>query len=264
MSDLQQDEALSKVRAEIDDIDQQIQSLINRRASCAQRVADIKQQFGADSPVFYRPEREAQVLRRAQQRNKGPLPDYEIARLFREVMSICLAHEHRLNVGYCSSNNAEADKASLKQFGHSVEPFALKSVTDLFAGLHNGTLHYAIVSLFDLKDPDSGLFDQLRTGVAKVVGEVCLSKTSQYIVLGNQWVGPSGHDKTAFVLNAREGSSLQFLKTLTFDRTVLVGSDSAYVEVQGQVSLDDFLLTLDGLDDDLSAVHLGCFPRAVF
>src|SRR6056300_816983 len=108
---LTQDEALTQVRDEIDHIDQEIHALLNQRAQCAQRVADIKNNFGANSPVFYRPEREAQVLRKAMERNQGPLPDQEIARLFREVMSACLAHEHRMNVGFVQTLDLNTEQA---------------------------------------------------------------------------------------------------------------------------------------------------------
>src|SRR5688572_9038771 len=63
---------LEKIRAQIDELDQQIQKLINERARCAQQIAGIKQAGGEQTP-FYRPEREAQILRAIQERNTGPL-----------------------------------------------------------------------------------------------------------------------------------------------------------------------------------------------
>lgn len=93
-----QEQALKQVRDQIDEIDRDIQRLLNERARCAQRVAEIKSQFESQDAVFYRPEREAQVLRRVMERNQGPLPDSEVARLFREIMSVCLALEQPLDV----------------------------------------------------------------------------------------------------------------------------------------------------------------------
>jgi len=57
-----------------------------RRARFAQQVGISKSATGR-AVDFYRPEREAQVLRMALKRNQGPLRDEEIARLFREIMS---------------------------------------------------------------------------------------------------------------------------------------------------------------------------------
>ena len=44
-------------------------------------------------PIFYRPEREAQVLKSVMARNEGPLSGEKMARLFREIMSVCLELE---------------------------------------------------------------------------------------------------------------------------------------------------------------------------
>jgi len=80
-------EQLALLRDQIDTIDQQIQQLINQRARCAQQVAEVKQASGATDIQFYRPEREAQVLRREMERNEGPLYEEEMARLCREIMA---------------------------------------------------------------------------------------------------------------------------------------------------------------------------------
>ena len=85
---------LNQIRQDIDSVDQQIQQLINRRAKLAEAVAKAK--FASEeNPMFYRPEREAQVLRNVMERNEGPLSDVTMARLFREIMSACLALKHR-------------------------------------------------------------------------------------------------------------------------------------------------------------------------
>ena len=78
-----------------------IQELINERARYAKAVGEAKMRSNGDGPVdFYRPEREAQVLRGVTDRNDGPLSDEEIVRLFRELMSVCLAQEEPVKVGY--------------------------------------------------------------------------------------------------------------------------------------------------------------------
>ena len=66
-------EALAVVRQKIDDLDATMLEMLNQRAQCAREVGEIKARFGDDG-FIYRPEREAQVLRRLQELNKGPLP----------------------------------------------------------------------------------------------------------------------------------------------------------------------------------------------
>src|SRR5690554_6282561 len=100
---------LKALRNRIDAIDEKVLELISERARCAQVVAEVKQKTLAEGeqPVFYRPEREAQVLKRIMELNKGPLDNEEVARLFREIMSACLALEEPLRVAYLGPRSEE-------------------------------------------------------------------------------------------------------------------------------------------------------------
>ena len=91
-----QEPKLGEVRQKIDALDAQIQSLISDRARLATLVRQSKGEL--DSAVdYYRPEREAQVLRAVQERNEGPIDDTEMLRLFREIMSVCLLSDQLRN-----------------------------------------------------------------------------------------------------------------------------------------------------------------------
>ena len=94
-NDANTDQALQALRLRIDSLDEKILELISDRARCAEEVARVKMATLAEGevPVFYRPEREAQVLKRVMERNRGPLGNEDMARLFREIMSSCLALE---------------------------------------------------------------------------------------------------------------------------------------------------------------------------
>ena len=85
---------LLNLRNEIDRLDAEILERLAARARHALRVGEIKE------GNLYRPEREAQVLRRLAQDNPGPLPDRAVQRIFREIMSACLALEQPLRVAY--------------------------------------------------------------------------------------------------------------------------------------------------------------------
>ncbi len=94
---------LAALRDAIDQLDAELLAKINERARLAEAVAEVKQGVAQDgeAPVmFYRPEREAQVLRRIADLNQGPIPDDQIRLLFMQIMSACLALEQPMNVGY--------------------------------------------------------------------------------------------------------------------------------------------------------------------
>ena len=128
-----------ELRAEIDRLDSEIQRLINRRAAQVLEIARLKE---ADGGPYYRPEREAQILRRVAERNDGPFPAEDMARLFREIMSSCLALERQLRVAYLGPEASFTHMAVHTHFGHAVEEAALQKapVAGLVDGLPVGPL----------------------------------------------------------------------------------------------------------------------------
>ncbi len=144
----EQEKELRVLRNQIDEIDNEIHQLLNNRAKCAQQVAEVKQKYqGDDSAVFYRPEREAQVLRAVMERNEGPLADKEVARLFREVMSVCLALEEPMRVAFLGPEGTFTQQASMKHFGHSAQNLPLPALKDVFREVQSGAAHYGVVPI---------------------------------------------------------------------------------------------------------------------
>lgn len=139
-------EPLGAIRARIDAVDAQIHSLINDRARLAQQVGLSKHRDG-HTVDFYRPEREAQVLRMAAARNDGPLRDEEILRLFREIMSACLAQEKPLKIGFLGPEGTFTQTAVLKHFGHSVRALPLASIDEVFAEVQAGNADFGVVPI---------------------------------------------------------------------------------------------------------------------
>ena len=97
----QTEKALVAHRDKIDEIDELILSLMNQRIEAAQSIARIKSAL--DQPAFYRPEREAQVLRRLKSLNNGPLNSDDVEVFFREIMSIICGSEAGFSVAVLGS-----------------------------------------------------------------------------------------------------------------------------------------------------------------
>ncbi|MDH3512123.1 MAG: prephenate dehydratase [Gammaproteobacteria bacterium] len=137
---------LAELRQKIDAVDEVIQSLINQRAGFAQQVAVTKGE-DARSVDFFRPEREAQVLRAVVERNQGPLTDEEMVRLFREIMSACLAQEEPLKVGYLGPEGTFTQSAVYKHFGHSVRALPLATIDEVFHEVEAGAADFGVVPI---------------------------------------------------------------------------------------------------------------------
>lgn len=173
---------LAEVRADIDSIDSQIQSLIAERARCAQRVADIKLEAVHaarargeldEEVVYYRPEREAQVLRRIISRDDGPLEGPAVAHVFREIMSACLALEKPLQVAYLGPEGTFTQAAALKHFGHAAICVPQTTIDAVFSEVESGQCNYGIVPVENSTEGMvSHTLDSFIDSPLKISGEV--------------------------------------------------------------------------------------------
>ncbi len=141
------DQELQALRVRIDSLDEKILELISQRARCAQEVGRIKMATLAEGEeaIFYRPEREAQVLKRIMELNKGPLGNEEMARLFREIMSTCLALEQPLKVAYLGPEGTFSQAAALKHFGQAVVSKPMAAIDEIFREVAAGAVSFGVV-----------------------------------------------------------------------------------------------------------------------
>lgn len=166
--------ALGSVREEIDTIDGELLRLLNRRARCAQRIGQIKSQQG-DAGFVYRAEREAQVLRRLQEMNPGPLANENVTWLFRQVMSLCLSLEQPLSVAFLGPLGTFSESASVRHFGHAAKLLPQISIDDVFREVESGHADFAVVPIENSTEGAIGrTLDLLLTTPLKICGEVIL------------------------------------------------------------------------------------------
>ncbi len=173
---MNEEKELGLLRDKIDSLDQQIQQLINDRANCAKQVADVKQKYAQGEKIqFYRPEREAQVLRKVMDRNKGPIANEDMARIFREIMSMCLALEEPLKVAFLGPQGTFTQAATLKHFGHSVMCESQVSIGDVFREVESGAVQYGVVPV---ENSTEGVvthtLDSFTQSPLQICGEVAL------------------------------------------------------------------------------------------
>lgn len=165
---------LQVIRQQIDEIDLQLQQLLNKRTAMAQEVARIKIANGEQAD-FYRPDREAMVLRQVMDRNEGPLPATEMARLFREVMSACLAAEKPIQIAYLGPEGSFTQAAALKQFGGSVQLQSMSTIADVFNAVETGGASYGVVPVENSTEGMvSHTLDRFISSPLKINGEVSL------------------------------------------------------------------------------------------
>jgi chorismate mutase/prephenate dehydratase len=166
------DKRLGEIRSRIDVIDQRLIRLISDRADLATRIAEIKKKEGS-KVSFYRPEREAQILKRVISENKGPLSDEAIARLFRELISACLALEQSLSIAFLGPEGTFTHSAALKHFGNSIQAVPFAGIDQVFHQVQSGVCHYGVVPIENsIEGVVNHTLDMLINSSLKISGEV--------------------------------------------------------------------------------------------
>jgi len=165
-------EPLQTLRESIDAIDRQIVTLLGQRAALAQSIGELK--HAGEAPV-YRPEREAEVLRKVAAANAGPLSDAALAAVFREVMSACRALERMLRVAYLGPAGTFSELALLRQFGTSVEALPAPSIDETIRAAEAGAVDFAIAPIENSTEGSvTRTLDLLLATPLAIVAEVSL------------------------------------------------------------------------------------------
>jgi chorismate mutase/prephenate dehydratase len=131
---------IDKLRREIDRLDEALVRLLNERAALARRIGEAK----SGAPA-YRPEREAEVLRRAAGLATGPLSAQRVTAVFREIISACRALEEPLRVTYLGPEGTFSEQAVRKHFGSAVESLACGTVDEAFRRAESGGAQFTVV-----------------------------------------------------------------------------------------------------------------------
>ena len=161
---------LKQHRDQIDAIDEQLLKLVNERAAIAHKIGSLK-----EDGVIYRPEREAQILRRMQGNNTGPLSNEAVSHIFRGVMANCRALEKELSIAFLGPLGTYSEEAALKQFGLGRQAVVCGSIDEVFRTIEAGTADYGVVPVENSTEGAVGLtLDLLLASPLQICGEITL------------------------------------------------------------------------------------------
>ncbi|MDB5870146.1 MAG: chorismate mutase / prephenate dehydratase [Polaromonas sp.] len=163
---------LADLRVQIDALDKELLTLLNRRALVAEQVGEVKKREGTP---FFRPDRVAQVIEHIQQINTGPLKNEHVAAVWREIMSACLALESPVRVAYLGPAGTFSEQAALQFFGASIEHVSCVTIDEVFRATAAGSASYGVVPVENSTEGVvSRSLDLLLNSPLHIVGELSL------------------------------------------------------------------------------------------
>lgn len=159
---------LKQCRDQIDAIDEQLLKLVNERAKLAREIGNLK-----NGGPIYRPEREAQVLRRLLESNTGPLSGDAVTAIFRSVMSNCRALEKELSVAFLGPLGTFSEEAANKQFGGLSSPVQCNTIDEVFRMVESAKVDYGVVPVENSTEGAVGrTLDLLMATSLNICGEI--------------------------------------------------------------------------------------------
>lgn len=170
---------LDPMRKRIDEIDEQILSLLNERVRCAAEIGRIKREQGA--PIYVA-SREEQVLKKLSTLNAGPLDDSAIRAIYREVMSAAIALEKPMSIAYLGPEATFTHQAAMKKFGASIDYSAIPAIPDVFHIVAKGDADYGVIPIENSTEGAvSHSMDMFFESDLKICAQIYLSITQNLI-----------------------------------------------------------------------------------
>jgi chorismate mutase/prephenate dehydratase len=167
-----QQTSLTDLRRELDGIDHEIVTAINRRAQLAQHIGELKQ--NAAQTVFD-PEREQAVLQHAVANNRGPLADDCVRAIFRELISGTRAVQMPLRVAYLGPEFTFSHLAAIERFGQSAELVPVGTIAAVFEEVERGHAQFGVVPMENSTDGRvSDTLDCFSRSHVRIFGELPL------------------------------------------------------------------------------------------
>jgi len=141
--------SLALLREQIDRLDAQILTLLNRRARLAARIGQTKRQ---DGDGVYVPGRERQVLARLAKLNQGPLPNEAVWAIYREIISASRALEQSLRIAYLGPPVTFTHLAAREHFGSQAVFVPVPTIPQVFAEVEHTQADYGVVPVENSSD----------------------------------------------------------------------------------------------------------------
>ncbi len=136
--------SIDRFREEIDRIDSELLSLLNKRTKIAIEIANIKRALNLK---FYSPERERAILKRITEINEGPFPNDALRFIFREILSAALSLEQPIKVAYLGPEGTFTHLAALRHFGSSASYVPVESIKATFDAVESNKAEYGLVPI---------------------------------------------------------------------------------------------------------------------
>ena len=136
---------LTKYRDQINEIDDQLLHLLQKRAEISKQVGAVKAETGAAN--VYVPHRHKQIIERLKAQNQGTFPEDALEAIWTEILSASRSLQESERVAFLGPVGSFGHLAALCHFGASTELIPVRPQVDIFTEVESGRADYGVVAI---------------------------------------------------------------------------------------------------------------------
>jgi chorismate mutase/prephenate dehydratase len=251
---------LNNLREQIDNIDDKLLELINKRMQVVQQVGAFKHKSGG---TIYRPEREKDILDRLKSQNNGPLKDEALKAIFLELIASSRNLELPEKIAFLGPVGSYTHQASQARFGAMGNYIPLATIEAVFKSLHNKEVKYAVVPFANNTDGVVGVtVDCLRDYDVKIVAELYMDIHHSFVSTSDKlediktiYSHPQGYNQCRKFLEEHNLLEVEFVPTKSTAQAAKLAKknpSSAAICSKIAAKIYDVPLFFDKIEDNLA------------
>ncbi|MGB3467209.1 MAG: prephenate dehydratase [Cyclobacteriaceae bacterium] len=161
---------LTKLRKKIDDIDEDLLELFNRRMQIVKEIGTLKRD---SSTVIYRPEREKEIVDRLCALNKGILSEKAIEAIYMELFAVSRNIELPERIAYLGPEGSFTHQAAESRYGAIGNYQPLSTIKGVIQAVETERVKYGVVPVENNQEGTvQETIDLLGTTEVTIVAEI--------------------------------------------------------------------------------------------
>jgi chorismate mutase/prephenate dehydratase len=209
---------LDELREGINQIDNELLKLLNRRMEFVKKVGELKHTTGGS---IYRPEREKEIIQRLSKQSDGALNKDAIEAIFMEIFAVSRNLELPEKIAYLGPEGSYTHQAAEARFGAMSAYLPLSSIEAVFRVLKNGEAKYGVVPIENNTEGAVGAtLDALGKYKSLIIAEVYLDIHHSFATLAEDlkdiksiYSHPQGYNQCKNFIEEHLLSNVKFIPT---------------------------------------------------
>lgn len=209
--------SIDDLRIKIDNIDDEILTLLNKRMEFVKEIGEIKQ---STQSAIYRPERERAIISRLKNKNKGLLNQNAIEAIYQEIFAVSRNLEMPQCIAYLGPEGTYTHQAARSRFGAMSSYIALGTIEDVFKELINKEASYGVIPIENNTEGAVGIsLDCLgRYQDIKIFGEIYMDIHHSFVSINENlkeikkiYSHPQGYNQCLGFLKSHNLADIEFI-----------------------------------------------------